>query len=321
MTETSFPLTDSDFTNAQWAAIVGDAADGILDDWGNPYSITVNTNDTVTIGVSSTGTNRAVVNGFGHSMDAPVTLPVPAVTSATRYHVGLLYDPANGALPVSLQVLKGTNPPLTSEQQFLPLFTFDRTVGQTLQAATLTTLRPRRRQTISVASASALDRMWPLLFLYGTEVYSESEDLWFRTAGNAAAPRWDQIGAPTALAGYTNDGATVKASSSTPTLVAGKQFSATGKQTVLVTVTATVRVLTGTLGAGNMFIALNDSDILNPTSVRLARVQSSSPVFVSLTAVGQAKGGSNSAYFRVNADSTGEDLAFTGISLGITAIG
>lgn len=319
MAETSFPLTGQDFKDDQWSAIVGGVGDGICDDWGNPYAVTVNTNDTVTVGVSSTGVNRAVVNGFGHRMDAPVTVPIPAVTTTTRYHLGLLYDPASSSSPVTLQVLKGTTPQLTAGQRFVPLHTFDRASGQTLQAATSTSVRPRRRQTLTVPAAAALDRMSPLLFLYATEVYAELEDQWFRTAGTAAAPRWDLIGAPAVLVGYANDGVTVKASSSSATLVAGKAFSATGQQTVLITITATARILSGSVAAGNMYLVLNDDDVLTPTPTRLARVQTT-PQFVSLTAVGRTRPGSNTAYFRVKADSTGEDIAFTGISLGVTAI-
>src|SRR5438132_726924 len=108
MTESSFPLVDKKMSDAIWAQSVGAVGNGILDDWGSPYAVIVNTNDTITIRPSTTsGVARAVVNGFGHQIDADVNLPIPAVTTPTLYQVGLLYDPQNSALPVKIVVLKG----------------------------------------------------------------------------------------------------------------------------------------------------------------------------------------------------------------------
>lgn len=189
MAETSFPIVGADLTDPAWGQTVGAVGNGIIDDWGNPYGITVNTNDTVTIRPSSTGSAKAVVNGFGHAMDSTKTLPVPAVTSKTQYNIGLLYDPKNAALPVSLVVLKGTTVPLTDGQDFLPLYVIVRSSGQTLTAAALYDPKPRLRNTLYVASANDLLMMSPLLFPYCTEVVTTSGT--YIAKGSTSNPVWE----------------------------------------------------------------------------------------------------------------------------------
>lgn len=199
MTESSFPVVGQDLTDAAWGQTVGATSNGVLDDWGSPYAIVVNTNDTVTIKRSTrSGFARAVVSGFGHQMDADVTLSVPAVTSTTKYHVGLLHDPANTALPVRLAVLKGTTVPLTAAQDFLPLYIFVRQSGQTLAAAKLYSPRPRVQPRMIVASPDDLQQMDPTLFLYGTEILASSTRRTYRAAGSLASPTW----APGPTQGY-----------------------------------------------------------------------------------------------------------------------
>jgi len=191
MTETAFPIVGSDLTDAAWGQTVGATGNGILDDWGGPYSMVVNTNDTVTIKRSTrSGVARAVVNGFGHQIDADVTLTVPAVTTSTRYHIGLLYDPSNAALPVKLVVLKGATVPLSAGQFFLPLYIFVRGAGQTLAAATLYSPKPRIQPRMIVASADDLQQMDPTLFLYGTEILATGTRRTYRASGSFANPTW-----------------------------------------------------------------------------------------------------------------------------------
>jgi hypothetical protein len=190
MAETSFPLVGADLTDPAWAQTVGAVGSGIIDDWGNPYAITINTNDTVTIRPSTTsGAARAVVNGFGHSMDAAVTLPIPAVSAKTQYNIGLLYDPANAAQPVSLVVLKGTTVPLTTGQKFLPFYVFVRYSGQTLAAATLFSPKPRLRNTLYMGSDTDLQQISPLLFLYCTEVVLPGKT--YLAKGSTTNPTWE----------------------------------------------------------------------------------------------------------------------------------
>ncbi|WP_148067737.1 hypothetical protein [Curtobacterium sp. PhB172] len=138
------------------------------------------------------------MNGFGHQIDADVTLSVPAVTSTTKYHIGLLYDPANTNLPVKLVVLKGTTVPLTAGQVFLPLHMFVRQSGQTLAAAALYSPRPRVQPRLVVSSADDLQQMDPLMFLNGTEILATDVRRTFRASGSLASPQW--VGGP--MQGY-----------------------------------------------------------------------------------------------------------------------
>ena len=190
MTETAFPIVGTDLTNAAWGQTVGASSNGILDDWGNPYAIVVNTNDTVTIKRSTLGVARAVVNGFGHQIDADVTLTVPPVTSTTRYHVGLLYDPANATLPVKLVVLKGATVPLQAGQDFLQLYVFVRQSGQTLAASTLYSPRPRVQPRLVVSNPDDLLALDPTTFLWGTEILATSTRRTYRATGTLSAASW-----------------------------------------------------------------------------------------------------------------------------------
>ncbi|MBF4603770.1 hypothetical protein [Curtobacterium sp. VKM Ac-2884] len=191
MTETSFPLAGQDLKDDAWAQTVGAFGSGVLDDWGNPYALDININDTVTIRPSTSGVARAVVNGFGHRLDAPKNLPIPAVSGATWYNIGLLYDPENALLPVSLVVLKGTTVPLDTGQEFCPLYTIIRYAGQTLAAAKLLRVLPRVQPQLLMASSEALLAQSPLLFLYGTEVECTDVGRTYRAAGSPASPRWE----------------------------------------------------------------------------------------------------------------------------------
>jgi uncharacterized membrane protein len=191
MAETSFPIVGTDLTDDAWSQAVGAGQQGILEDWGSPYALVVNTNDTITIKVSAmTGVAQAVVAGFGHQLDANMTVSVPAVTSTTTYWIGLLYDPTNATLPVSVQVLKGTTPPVTSGQQFLPLYSFVRASGQTLAASTQYSMRPRIEPHLSMATESAVLAMYPMSFLYGTTIYAYDTKRSYKAAGSPSAPVW-----------------------------------------------------------------------------------------------------------------------------------
>jgi hypothetical protein len=198
VTQTAFPVVGADLTDAQWSQTVGAVGNGILDDWGNPYSVTVNTNDTITIRTSTrSGIANALVAGFGHRMDAPETLAVSS--AAGTYHTGLLYDPANAALPVRLAVLKGTTVPLTAGQQFLPFVTFVRTAGQTLTLASSYTMRPKVTPTITVVYEASLLATNPQLFLNGTVAYCADTDATYRAGGTLAVPKWVNVSDPGAI--------------------------------------------------------------------------------------------------------------------------
>lgn len=320
MTETSFPIVDKKLTDAAWGQAVGTSGDGVLDDWGGPYAITVNTNDTVTIRVSTvSGFARAVVNGFGHQLDAPVTLPVPAVTSATRYHVGLLYDPGNATDPVKLVVLKGSEVPLTAGQRFCTLHQFSRQSGQTLAASDLYSPRTRFRPTMVVDSATDLQRLSPLLFLRGTEVYCNDTGVSYRASGPFGSPTWALVDSLGLLLQYTDPQESSVTPSGGQQRVSGALFDAAADQRVLITASATVSGKNNRPAAGNVYVTLNDADVLRPASVRLARIQTGSQVMFYGTAFGRTIAGRNVLRIVATADSGSDTLLFQGARFGVTA--
>lgn len=190
MTESSFPLVGADFTSDQWSQTVAGLGNGVLDDWGSPYAITLHTNDTATIAVSTvSGIARAVVAGFGHRLTAAVTVSIPAVSSTTTYSIGLLYDPAQAATPVLLTVLTGTVS-LTTGQVWLPLHVIVRQATQALTAAALSspllTVQPRA----AVASQAALLQQSPQTYLAGTTVFCKDTGNTYRADLVGSTPTW-----------------------------------------------------------------------------------------------------------------------------------
>jgi hypothetical protein len=220
MTEYSQPLVGVDLEDDYWSQAVGASGNGILEDWGNPYAITVNTNDTVTIKVSSVGGDaRAVVAGFAHRMDANQVLSVPAVSTTTTYWIGLLYDPASTTIPVMLKVLTGATLTLAAGQQFLPIHQIVRTSGQALLSATLLQMRPRIAPTITAPQAAGLLATSPRSFLYGTTVYCVDTARTYRALGTASTPSW----APVKDAIVAEDGTPLAGKSVMPSMYARVQ--------------------------------------------------------------------------------------------------
>ncbi|PZE23851.1 hypothetical protein [Curtobacterium sp. MCBD17_028] len=319
MTESSFPLTSADLTDDMWGQAVGAVGDGILDDWGSPYAITVNTNDTVTVGVSSvSGEARAVVGGFGHRIDAPVTVSVPAVSAPTTYWVGLLRDPANATNPVKLTVLSGTSVPLSIGQRFVLLQKFVRGAGQTLAAAQGFSVRPCISPTLTMASSTSLLETPPKLFLRGTTVYCADVELSFTAAGTAGSPRWDEVGAVTALTGGTQALGMVTADGKIHP-VASRSFTEVVPHTVLITVIATATGAASKATGGNLYVRLNGIDVLTPTTQRQDEIAPGSQNVPTLTAVARTQVGSNTVQFAATADKGSDDIKFQQIAIGVTA--
>lgn len=168
MTETSFPLTNNDFTNAQWTHIFSALGDGIIDDGGQPFTLTLNAStDTGTLSLSSVSgaVNRAVVGGFGYQTDAALTVSLPPVSATTVYQVGLFYDPTNAAHPVTSQVRTGALN-LTGDQAFLPLYSVTRAPNSSLSAATVADLRGWFRPSI--------EQFWPIILIANETITSDS---------------------------------------------------------------------------------------------------------------------------------------------------
>lgn len=176
MTEASFPIVGKDYTNSQFSAVGSAVASGILDQGGNPYALTVSdTDNTLTLGVSSIDSRaRAVVAGFGHLLDAPVTLSVPAVTSSTVYHVGLRYDPtraSNAAGPVFATVISGTVQMPNDGSVFVEFYRITRAPSTVLSASSFLTVRPSVAPAMTVDTKAALLAMDRTKILLNTTVY------------------------------------------------------------------------------------------------------------------------------------------------------
>jgi hypothetical protein len=257
MTQKSYPLNGQPFPDDQWADVIGQMGDGILDDWGNPYSVTVNTNDTVTIGVSSTGINHAVVGGFAHSQDAAEILSVPAVTVQTRYLVGLLYDPS--ASNVRLAVL--TSPTMTGGKVFSPIVIFDRAPGQTLPAATRRIARVRRAPLISADTASAISGMNPLLFLKGTRAYAFDTGAEYIADGTAASPVWKTTTPTGLLYGDPEVRNNATVADGTAVTVARQNITVAAEQAITVQYTGNVTAAAGTNWALGLRIVIDGATI------------------------------------------------------------
>jgi hypothetical protein len=331
MTESSFPIVDQKLTDGAWGQTVGAVGNGILDDWGDPYRITVNTNDTVTIRRSTvSGFARAVVNGYGHQMDADITLTVPAVTSNTIYYVGLLYNPAvrkasdpafNAAvdLPVKLVVLKGSTVPLSTGQEFLTLHQFTRGAGQTLAASTLYSPLPSIRPSFEVKSRAALLQMSPLLFLRGTEAYCVDVDFAYRAAGTFAASQWRRAQSIDALPSADDNVDTDVTPAAGRVRIAGQQFYTDGDRLVFITVTGTAVGSHQQNASGMLSVVFNDENVLHPSSTRLSRIQGGAGIFFSVSGIARTKGGANVIRAFLDADKDSDTIRTKGVQIGVVS--
>lgn len=320
MTESSFPIVDQKLTDGAWAQTVGAVGNGILDDWGNPYAMTVNTNDTVTIRRSTvSGYARAVVNGFGHQIDANVNLTVPAVTSTTIYYIGLLYSPSNAAQPVKLTVLKGNTVPLETGQEFLTLHQFTRGAGQTLAASTLYSPLPSVRPSIHVTSRAALLQMSPLLFLRGTEAYCMDVDFAYRAAGTFAASQWRRAQSIDALPSADDNVDTDVTPAAGRVRIAGQQFYTDGDRLVFITVTGTAVGAHQQNASGMLSVVFNDENVLHPSSTRLSRIQGGAGIFFSVSGIARTKGGANVIRAFLDADKDSDTIRTKGVQIGVVS--
>lgn len=168
MTETSFPVVNKPLSDGQWKTIALGIGQGIIDRGGFPYRLSArsDTADTVTIDVDRvTKKNEAILDGFAHQIDAPKVLRIPAVSKATTYEIGLVYDPAKAETaegPITLTVW--TSPgDYTVGKSRLVLYTITRQPSQVLTQATLTQYRPRVSPQIVVTTQSHLPRAGTML--------------------------------------------------------------------------------------------------------------------------------------------------------------
>lgn len=189
MAETSFPVLEQPLSDIQWKSVARGFGTGVLDEGGNPYNLTNlnNASNTAVIAVDTkTGYNHAVVSGFYHKMDSPLTITIPAVNRATTYHVVLRYDPMDKAMPVRLAVV--TSLDRSAGKEYLVLWTVARSANQLLSDATIKKQRPIIAPTIVVDNQQSLPDA--ATQLWGTRAYAQQTSEEFRATYDG---RWERI--------------------------------------------------------------------------------------------------------------------------------
>lgn len=188
MAEQSFPVIEKPMTDEQWKSVTLGIGDGILDEGGNPYRVELsNQTDQATVQLDTlTGVNHAIIRGFYHRMDAPVSLDVPAVSSKTTYVVALRYDPTDSTTPVRLGVWKGID--RSNGKYYLVLATIERSPNQLLSNATLKSYRTKITPSIQVDYEANLPD--PSTVLWGTKAHCFRSNKTLR----ASWGKWVHIG-------------------------------------------------------------------------------------------------------------------------------
>lgn len=201
MAEESFPVIEKPLSAEQWRSVTLGIGSGVLDEGGFPYSLAniSNQDNTVQVTVSSTqGYAHAIVHGFYHKIDAPVTLSVPAVSSPTTYYIALQYDPLREELPVKLDAY--TSLDRSQGKQYVVLHEIDREPDQLLTDAVRRFVRPRVAPTIIVSRPRELPD--PSTVLWGTTAvihggYPGIADLRMAIGSTDDGPReWKSIFSP-----------------------------------------------------------------------------------------------------------------------------
>lgn len=189
MAETSFPVLEKPLSDVQWKTVARAFGTGVMDEGGNPYNLTnlSNINNTATIAVDTrVGYNHAVVSGFYHKMDTPVTVSLPAVSSTTTYYVALRYDPTDKAMPVKLVAV--TSLDTSGGKEYLVLWEVTRNANQLLTDSARVKKRPIISPTLVVDTPSGLPAATSVL--WGTRAFAQQTGQEFR----ASYTSWVEIG-------------------------------------------------------------------------------------------------------------------------------
>lgn len=189
MAEQSFPVIEKPLTDDQWKSVTLGIGDGILDEGGTPYRVTVsNQTDQATVQTDSAkGYAHAILRGFYHRIDAPVALSVPAVSARTTYTIALQYDPTRSALPVKLGVFTGSLD-RSNSKAYLVLATIVRDPSQLISDAKLTLGRQMISPRIQVDTEENLPDASTVL--WGTQAHCWRTGTTLRASWN----RWVPIG-------------------------------------------------------------------------------------------------------------------------------
>lgn len=183
MAETSFPILEAPLNVEQWKSVARGFGTGVLDEGGNPYNLTSlnNVNNSATIAVDTkTRFNHAVVSGFYHKMDAPITVELPAVARATTYRVVLMYNPLDKSMPVKLTVV--TSLDKTGGKEYLVLWEIIRQPNQLLTDSARVKKRPIISPTIVVDSKDSLPDVSTVL--WGTRAFVQQTNVELRASYN-----------------------------------------------------------------------------------------------------------------------------------------
>ena len=181
MAEESFPVLEQPMSDTQWKSVARAFGTGVMDEGGNPYNLTnlSNINNTATIAVDTrVGYNHAVVSGFYHKMDTPVTVSLPAVSSTTTYYVALRYDPTDKAMPVKLVAV--TSLDTSGGKEYLVLWEVTRNANQLLTDSARVKKRPIISPTLVVDTPSALPAATSVL--WGTRAFAQQTGQEFRAS-------------------------------------------------------------------------------------------------------------------------------------------
>lgn len=203
MAETSFPIEEKPLLSSQWGQVTLGLGSGIMSvsQYQYSYANASNANNTIQI-LNGEGFAQAIVAGFYHRIDSPVTLSVPAVTSTTTYFIGLTYDPTKhsaAAGPVSLTVT--TSVPSGGGKVYLPMFEIRRSSNQLLTDATITNRRIYISPHLTVQNFAGLPTSGVLVTTHATALDS-GIDYRLDQSGNWVPVNALRVIAPASMPGW-----------------------------------------------------------------------------------------------------------------------
>lgn len=192
MAEYSYPVLESPLPMEQWRSVTLGIGSGVFDEGGGPYAISLdNVTNSATIRVDNKrGYAHAIVSGFYHKLDAPMTVSLPAVTSPTTYTIALCYEPLNTSKPVSLKVVTGALD-VTAGKEWLVLHKVTRQPNQLLTAAQVQTMKPSIAPLINVRGFDDLPDASSVLV--ATTAFVSAEEGTYRISGVGGSARWQKI--------------------------------------------------------------------------------------------------------------------------------
>lgn len=197
MSETSFPVVNQPLSDGQWKVLGLGLGQGIVDRGGFPYRITArnDTNDSVTVDVDRiTKKSEAILDGFAHQIDTAKIIKVPAVSKATTYEVGLVYDPAKAETAAGPITLAAWTAPAdySGGKSRLVFYTIERQPSQVLSQAKMTEFRPRLSPQIVVSTENHLPRAGNML-VDTVAVARDSGRQWRAHSDNNGNMKWAEL--------------------------------------------------------------------------------------------------------------------------------